>query len=308
MGWQRLHRITLGVPDVAASSAFYRAFGLTETAPGRFGSRDGGDQLALVERPRRGLAHLTLAVDDPDDLGRVAARLANIGVDATVTDDRLDTIEPATRIPIAVVVAAHTPPAPHEPTVPNSPGRVTRWNQPAEAVLRREPVRPSRLSHLVLVTPDFATTLGFLLDGLGYEVSDQVPGVIAFTRGSDQHHDLAVQAGPGTMVHHVAWEVDDVDEVARGGATMVEADADRQVWGLGRHAIGSNWFWYLREPSGHYVEYTADMDAVTEAAAYRPAAWQGHEFLYAYGPPVPPIFLEPADAAELLAGDGGVRP
>lgn len=137
--------------------------------------------------------------------------------------------------------------------------------------------------------------------GVVFEVSDSLDGVIAFTRCSESHHNLAVQQAPCRLLHHMAFEVDDVDEVARGGSALTAADAGRHVWGLGRHAIGSNWFWYLRDPAGNYVEYTADLDRITSSEDYRPKDWQGQEWLYAYGPPVPPVFLEPDDVADLLA-------
>jgi hypothetical protein len=54
--------------------------------------------------------------------------------------------------------------------------------------------------------------------------------------------------------------MDDVDAVGRAVAAMVAADASRHVWGLGRHAIGSNYFWYLRDPAGNFAEYSSDLD------------------------------------------------
>ncbi len=82
---------------------------------------------------------------------------------------------------------------------------------------------------------------------------------------------------------------------------MVDEDPERHMWGLGRHAIGSNWFWYLRDPSGLFVEYTADIDRISEQDLYQPKEWVGHEFLYSYGPPTPAEFIEPTDMAELIA-------
>ncbi len=130
---------------------------------------------------------------------------------------------------------------------------------------------------------------------------DQVPGIIAFTRCGEVHHNLAIQTAPVAFPHHIAFEVDDIDDVVRGGQHMVDIDPDRNMWGVGRHAIGSNWFWYLRDPSGTFVEYTADIDRISAQDRYRPKDWQGHEFLYSFGPPVPAEFLEPADMADLIA-------
>lgn len=302
MSLHRLTSLTLGVPSVAASTEFFRDFGLTESAPGVLATRDGGDQLHLTESPRRKLQRLGLGVHDADDLGRIAARLEAFGVPSTVAGGALTTHEPVTGLPIEVTVAAPLgAAAPAAPAVNRPSDPSDRVNRPADVVLRDAPVAPSNLTHLVYGTPDQPTTLRFFTEGLGFEISDEVPGIIAFTRCGEVHHNLALQAAPVAFVHHIAFEVDDVDEVVRGGSAMIERDPDRQLWGVGRHAIGSNWFWYLREPGGTFVEYTADIDRITSQDLYVPKEWGGREFLYSFGPAIPAEFLEPRDMAELLA-------
>ena len=44
MPLHRLARTTMGVPDVAATSAYYADFGLTDLGDGRFATTDGGEQ------------------------------------------------------------------------------------------------------------------------------------------------------------------------------------------------------------------------------------------------------------------------
>ncbi len=301
MGLHRISRVDLAVPDVEASSAFFTEFGLEPTGPGRFATRDAGEQLVLTAARHRGLRELVLAAEEDDDLARAARALAAAGLPADVTDGGLATVEPATGVRVALEVTGPVvAPAPPE-VFPNAPGRVLRRDEPAAAVVVDGPVRPSNLTHLVLGTPDLDASLRFFCDVLGFRISDQVPGVIAFTRCGDVHHQVALQQAPGTILHHLAFEVDGVDDVARGGTRMIDADAGRHLWGLGRHAIGSNWFWYLREPGGHYVEYAADVDRVDAQEDYRPGDWSGHDVLYAFGPPPPLEFLEPVDAGELLA-------
>jgi len=57
----------------------------------------------------------------------------------------------------------------------------------------------------------------------------------------------------------------------------------------------------MREPGGTYVEYTSDIDRISEQDLYRPRGWKGHEFVYSFGPRPPPEFFGPADMADLIA-------
>jgi catechol 2,3-dioxygenase-like lactoylglutathione lyase family enzyme len=305
MPLHRLTSISLGVPDVSAASRFFTDFGLAPGDGGWFRTRDGGDQLELVEAPFRRLLRLGIGASDPDDLAHIAQRVASVGLGSVVesTADRLLLTEPATGLPVEITLADpySGPPA---PAVVNAPGHVERRDVPAASVLDGTPVRPSNLTHVVYGTTDQPTTLRFFTEVVGFEVSDEVPGIIAFTRCGEVHHNLAIQAAPVAFPHHIAFETDAVDDVVRGGQRMVDLDPDRHTWGIGRHAIGSNWFWYLREPNGTFVEYTADIDRISDQDLYRPKDWHGHEFLYSYGPPPPPVFLEPVDLPELIAAAG----
>src|SRR5262249_59109023 len=76
----RLTTITIGVPDVVTTAAYYEEFGLAPAGDARFSTVDGGEQLRLVPSPRRRPIHLGIGGDDPDDLGRVAASLARVAI------------------------------------------------------------------------------------------------------------------------------------------------------------------------------------------------------------------------------------
>ncbi len=298
MALHRLTCITVGVPDVAAAAAFYRDFGLAETRPCVFATTAGGEQLRLVRAARRSLVELGLGAEHPDDLDRLERALAAIDVRTVREGETLCTADPATGLPVTVGVAPRLlEPSAARPAC-NAPGRVERANRPAEGVLRSEPVRPVKLSHVAIATCDHAATTRFFTDGLGFLASDRL-AFGAFLRCTADHHNVAVQQAPVAFLHHTAWEVADVDEVGRGGAAMLEADPTRHVWGLGRHAIGSNFFWYLRDPAGNFAEYTSDLDRITDAAAYAPPPWEGPRLIRAWAPPLPPEFLAPRDLAAL---------
>ncbi len=92
MPLHRLTKITLGVPNVEQTAAYYTEFGLTPAPRSRsastdvgtpaptgdrtFATVDGGEQLRIIHSPRRRLLELGVGADDPDDLDRVAAALA----------------------------------------------------------------------------------------------------------------------------------------------------------------------------------------------------------------------------------------
>ena len=162
-------------------------------------------------------------------------------------------------------------------------------------------MRPSNLTHLVRGTTDPAETIRFHTEVLGFELSDALGDFGGFMRCSEVHHNMAVQKAPAPFLHHISFECDDVDEVGRGAAHMLELDAESHVWGLGRHAIGSNYFWYLRDPSGNFAEYSSDIDRISSQDAYHPKDWSGPEGLSSWGPPVPGSFLAPPDIDEVFA-------
>src|SRR5688572_23484286 len=101
----RLTTITVGVPEVDAVSVFYRDFGLVDLGDGRFGTRDGGEQLRLVDAPRRGLHELGLGADDRDDLDRIARSLQTLDAPVVRDGDRLSTVDPTTGTNVVVTVA-----------------------------------------------------------------------------------------------------------------------------------------------------------------------------------------------------------
>lgn len=305
MSLHQLSSVTIGVPHVESTAPFYEAFGLLQTGEGRFSTRDRGEQLRLVQAPYRRVQGIAVAVDDADDIARIRSALEAAGHAVTAGNGTLSVREQYACVDVVVAIQDRAT-APQVEVAPiNRPGVVERVNQPAHVVLNTAPVRPSKLSHLVMGSPNYDATLSFFTDLIGFEISDAIPGIISFTRCSTDHHNLAIQATPAAFFHHVAFEVDSVDEVLRGGSNMIEGGAERHMWGLGRHAIGSNWFWYLRDPAGNYVEYTADLDSITAQDLYVPKEWAGKEYLYAYGPAMPAEFIAPSDAEEIFAAQAG---
>jgi len=189
----------------------------------------------------------------------------------------------------------------------NGPGRADRPNTRAPAIDRENRVQPRKLGHVVIGSLDQEASQRFFVDGLGFKISDRVPGLAAFMRCSTDHHNVLVQKAPLNFLHHTAWEVDDVDEVGRGATAMLEGHPERHVWGLGRHHIGSNFFWYLKDPAGNFSEYYSDIDCVIDEQLWKPTVVEGAKGLYNWGPPPPPSFIAPEDLAALMTGSHTAR-
>ena len=305
MALHRLTTITLGIPAVAPVAAYYGEFGLTPLGADRFATADGGEQLRLVPAPTRRLVELGVGADDPDDLARVARALGALGVPVERRPDAVVAIDVGTRVRVVVATAPRIASPAGAVPADNRPGRVDRPNRRADGVLRSAPVRPRKLGHVVLGSTDLPASQRFFLQGIGFKVSDEVAGLAAFLRCSTDHHNLLVQAAPVPLLHHTSWQVDDVDEIGRGAHALLAADPSRHVWGLGRHHIGSNFFWYLKDPAGNFSEYYADLDCILDDQLWKPEVWDGMRGLYSWGPPPPPSFLAPDDLAELMAGAHG---
>ncbi|HXL90184.1 MAG TPA: VOC family protein [Streptosporangiaceae bacterium] len=322
MSLHGLTSITLGVPDVDAVASYYEDFGLRRVGdrPGRglvFATADGGEQLVLRPAERRRLLEIGIGADDRDDLGRVEASLRRLGVDferdAEHRDEEgpdgeasdgvgLRVRDPHSALLVSVQVSPRIVQAAAKPEPTNGPGRPGRPNGRAPAIEREGRVQPRRLGHVVVGSLDQEASQRFFTEGLGFKVSDRVPGLASFMRCSTDHHNLLVQQAPVNFLHHTAWEVDDIDEVGRGATAMLEEHPERHVWGLGRHHIGSNFFWYLKDPVGNFSEYYSDLDIILDDQLWKPSVVEGARGLYNWGPPPPPSFIHPEDLAALMTG------
>jgi catechol 2,3-dioxygenase-like lactoylglutathione lyase family enzyme len=307
MSLHGLLSVTIGVPNVEETGAYYAEFGLAPEADGWFSTLDAGRQLRLVPAPTRRLIDLRVGTDDTDDLARAAASLARLGVPADLRQTSLEATEPVTGVRVGLDVAPRTRQDPVPATVYNGPVRLDRQGGRAPGLTRPDRVHPRKLGHAVLGSTDPQATMSFFTDGLGFKISDRIKGVGAFMRCSTDHHNVLVLAAPVSFLHHTSWQVDDVDDVGRGACAMLEGRPERHVWGLGRHYAGSNFFWYLKDPAGNFSEYYSDMDCIVEDQLWTPEDLEGARGLFAWGPPPPPSFMHPEDLAAMMTGAHSAR-
>ena len=309
MSLHSLLSVTIGVPNVGETAAYYADFGLTPADDGWFSTADAGRQLRLLPSPVRRLLELRVGADDADDLARATAGLAAVGVRSEQNGPA--SIQPnQSPAPASSSTWRRGPGRARSRPPLQRPGPARPAGHPdtrAPGFTRPDRVRPRKLGHAVLGSTDYAASTAFFTERLGFKISDRIKGVGAFMRCSTDHHNVLVLAAPVSFLHHTSWQVDDVDDVGRGAQAMLEGRPERHVWGGGRHYAGSNFFWYLKDPAGNFSEYYSDMDCIIDDQLWTPEDLEGARGLFAWGPPPPPSFLHPEDLAAMMTGAHSTR-
>jgi hypothetical protein len=154
----------------------------------------------------------------------------------------------------------------------------------------------------VIGSPDPAATRSVLVDGLGFKVSDDAEGILTFLRCSTDHHNVALVHSPVPILQHYSWECDDLDHAGHLTSALLRTDPSRHTWGIGRHFAGSNFYWYLRDPSGSFIELYSDLDVIDDDEEWERSGRTtfGLEHIgNIWGPDIPLEFIAPTDLPEL---------
>ena len=149
-------------------------------------------------------------------------------------------------------------------------------------------IKPNKLGHMLLFTSDFEQAETWLCRTLGLRVSDRAAGKVSFLSGGTgirDHHCFGLINSTHRGFQHSSFHVDSFDDIGFGSWQMRQAGFEDQ-FGLGRHALASNLFLYVRDPWGSWVEYYTDMDKISEAWVSRD--WK--ELPYVWGPKWSPEF------------------
>ncbi len=162
--------------------------------------------------------------------------------------------------------------------------------------------RPShilRLGHVVLTTPQPQQLARWYREVFGFLVSDEIFAgsednvLLSFNRidrGDEfvDHHVFQTLAGPLGGIHHISFEVLDIDDLQVGSAYLAEK-GHRHMWGVGRHKQGSQIFDYWIDPFGVMYEHWTDTDLLNAASV--PGKESIETAQGAWGPPMPPEFI-----------------
>jgi catechol 2,3-dioxygenase-like lactoylglutathione lyase family enzyme len=176
MALHRMNSITIGVPNVEETAAFYRDFNLTENIPGVFSTADGGEQLRIEHSPVRRLVEMNIGAENPDDVDRVASQLATINADAARSDTSITATDPGSGVRVRVAVAPSIKQAQAPAPVYNGPGRIDRDGRSPRLPHEGPPrgARPRKLGHCVVGSTDIDASDRFFTQGIGFKVSDSV--------------------------------------------------------------------------------------------------------------------------------------
>jgi catechol 2,3-dioxygenase len=286
-----LRSAALEVPDLAAAERFYtEVWGLAvvERAPGALWLRaTGADHhvLALHAADGPALRSLTFRAASVAALAAVCGRAVAAG--ATLIAPLAPLAEPggglgaSLRAPDGALFRLVHGDARHAPLPP-------------------EPQRPERLAHLNLNCRDVDATARFLEAGLGFALSDR-SRLMAFERCNADHHALVLAEAPVDGLNHVAFLMPGWEGVMLGAGRMIDAGFPI-AWGIGRHGPGDNVFAYFIDPFGIVIEYTAEVEQVTEDHCPRgPDLWvwpPGRSDRWGIAPPKP----EATKQAQLAIG------
>ncbi len=296
-----LLHIGMTVPDLEVGRSFYDLFGLQTTV-----DRDdlvfrcegrAQDQLRLIEGPKKKFGYVSLGTDAPGmasllgKLERESVKLVPSPFGAIdgiwFQDPHGDWINVQVAEPVVSTLEA--------PAAINAPGRYQRIGTRGCVVQSQAKLpRPRRLGHVIKFSPDVDRSVDFYTRVLGLKVSDRAHDVLAFLRGSagGDHHIIAFGKSDRTGLHHMSFEVGDIDEIEIGAQRLLSAGY-KDAFGLGRHVGGSNYFHYIRDPWSSLAEYFWDIDIIPEDdSQWVPMNVRPEEILavWASSPP-PPDFV-----------------
>lgn len=215
-------------------------------------------ELQLIAAAQPGLDHVGLEVETEAELDAVRNRLVNVGARILSETPQEAGIDQSIRTvgPAGVVFEIYT--------------GMTRSPLALSNVLR--PLA-RKLGHVTMFS-DYKTELeDFILNVLGFRVSDRWGQYATWMRCDADHHGLAVgKTSSGSRLHHYAFELEGwgaigyyADHISRLGQQF--------LWGPGRHGPGFNIFTYLPDPEGAIVEVYTDLLRIDDDKAYKAVDW-----------------------------------
>jgi catechol 2,3-dioxygenase len=271
-GILRLSHVELRVPDLELATAYYtEVVGLIETAREservylKCWDEHQHHSLVLAYAPTYGLEVLGWKVDHASDLDHYAARLEAAGV-AT------ERFAPGELGPGSGATVRFVAPSGHVTELVHGMtqvGNLLPLHNPPPEPQGLIGIHPPRLDHIFLMCEDVDATTAFYREVLDFRLTEQILAddghqLCTFLERTHTAHDIAFITGPQRAFHHVAFWVDDWNELRTAADTCsyhgVTIDA-----GPTRHGATRGWGLYFFDPAGNRNEvytggYWADPD------------------------------------------------
>ncbi len=135
---------------------------------------------------------------------------------------------------------------------------------------------PARLQHAVVASPNLPAMMDFYENALGFvpsdycyqEMDDPASKQAAFYRTDPEHHSFAVFGASSVRADHHAYEASCWNDI-RDWADHLANLQEKVWWGPGRHGPGNNLFIMFKDPHGHPVEISAEMEVMAREMALR---------------------------------------
>lgn len=245
----RLRSVELEMPRAGAAVEFLEGtWGLVDAGKTKKASylRGTGDHpyvMAIAEAANPTVVSVTFS-GTKQEIERIRLRAAKAGIPVEPCAAELD-----------------EPGAPSGVRVAGPEGQCFRFvtdKKPAPRL--KDPDKPIGLTHVPINAADADACTRFALDVLGFKVSDRSK-IMDFIRCDSTHHSLAYVRTGVSALHHMAFEMQDLDAVMRGVGRLRDAGIE-PAWGPGRHGPGNNVFAYYVAPFGAVVEYTSEIQRV----------------------------------------------
>jgi catechol 2,3-dioxygenase len=245
---QALRSVDFHVPDLDRAVDFYtRVWGLTLADRGGSSAwlRATGTDchvLALHAAPDAAIRSVTYRAAADGDLAAIRSRMVAAGArDAGPIgglDDHGGGVGFVARDPV---------------------GRALRIVQDDAAAIAQplDNARAERLAHVNINSDDVARDVAFLVDGLGFQLTDRSK-MMGFLRTNSDHHAVVIAEASVNTLNHVAFLLPSWEGVMLASGRMVD-EAHPIGWGPGRHGPGDNVFAYFVSPDGFVIEHTAEV-------------------------------------------------
>ncbi len=302
-GVHSVNRFVFSVPDLDEAEKFYSTFGLEVRRSGNrldlyaYGHPHCWASIHANGQPKK-MQYISFGIF-ADDLETFRERIAKLGIGCDphpMSDGQGIWLRDPDGTPTQLIVAPKV--APEIRTQPSPLAAVAAGRGAAPARSKAAVVRPRRLSHVLRFSPDVPRMIRFCEEVLGLRLSDQSGDLVAFLHGAhgSDHHLVAFVKSDAPGLHHSSWDVGSVNEVGWGGERMRAAGYEKG-WGVGRHVLGSNYFYYVGDPWGSFAEYSFDIDHVPHDLEWQSGDHPPDDSFYLWGPAVPDYFIANTESA-----------